>query len=281
MVDRRASGARPRRCTPDDAVELFVDRAVAEAPPVSIDETQMALGRAICERLDRSSVGDRARGVTGAVVHPVRVRVGVLDERFRRAGRWPTSRMERHQTMRGTFDWSYELCNELERQVFDRLVGVPWRVRPGECARRGRPTAMPTRRCRLSCGSLVDRSLSSIASVSTVRLATRLLETMRAYGHERLVRSAPPMWFAGATRRVLWDVIGLVGSHESWGRTKTDARRHLGWCHSGPGAGGRLVPRREEWQFLPRFCSYSVGRRAPGVMLRSEHVGSASRRSAP
>ena len=51
--------------------------------------------------------------------------VANLEERFRMLIGGRRSRMERHQTMRGTLDWSYDLCTTVEQAVFDRLSVFP------------------------------------------------------------------------------------------------------------------------------------------------------------
>ena len=44
-----------------------------------------------------------------------------LDERFRLLTGGRRSRVERHQTLRATVEWSYALLGETERVLFDRL----------------------------------------------------------------------------------------------------------------------------------------------------------------
>ena len=48
-----------------------------------------------------------------------------LDERFRLLTGSRRTRAERHQTIRATLDWSYELCDEVDRSVFDELSVFP------------------------------------------------------------------------------------------------------------------------------------------------------------
>ena len=58
-----------------------------------------------------------------------------LDERFRLLTGKRRGRVERHQTLRATVEWSYQLLEDDERAVFDRLGVFRWHVR---CGRRGR-----------------------------------------------------------------------------------------------------------------------------------------------
>src|SRR4029450_9811370 len=44
-----------------------------------------------------------------------------LDERFRLLTGKRRGRVERHQTLRATVEWSYQLLNDVERLVFERL----------------------------------------------------------------------------------------------------------------------------------------------------------------
>jgi predicted ATPase len=169
----------------DDAYGLFVERATAEAPGLVLDKVQTQAAVELCERLDRlplaiELVASRLRAQT-----PVEL-LAAIDERLRLLVGGRRSRMERHQTMRGALDWSYDLCDPLEQEVFDRLsvfaagfdldaavaVACPDSVDEGEVA----DAVM----------RLVDRSLLSRTQGVDGRSRFRLLETMRAYGREHL-----------------------------------------------------------------------------------------------
>ena len=105
--------------------------------------------------------------------HEIRDR---LSDRFR----FLTGGRGRHQTLRSTIDWSYDLLSENERALFRRLsvfagsfdfaaVQALW------------PDADPLDHLE----QLVTKSLVTVEQPSEERLRYRLLETLRQYGAER------------------------------------------------------------------------------------------------
>src|SRR5258708_6678700 len=120
--------AVPTESSPDSedplqygAVRLFVERARAAAPHFSSDARAAAGIAGICRRLDGiplaielAAARAAALGIDGLAAR--------LDDRFRLlAGGYRTT-MPRHQTLRATLDWSYELLTEPERVVLCRLA---------------------------------------------------------------------------------------------------------------------------------------------------------------
>ena len=168
-----------------EAVELFLVRARAEGPNVRFDEQSLAAVGSICERLDRMPLAielaaSRIRAFSTAEL------AEMLDERFRLLVGGRRARVERHQTMRTTLDWSYELCGTDERIVFDSLSVFPtWfdlqaaRAVAADAAISGVDAVDLLAR-------LVDRSLVEHDVGPDGASRYRLLETMRAYGREHL-----------------------------------------------------------------------------------------------
>jgi predicted ATPase len=111
-----------------DAERLFIERAHTEAPDLVIEDEQAAAVSELCRRLDCLPLAIELAASRVRAFTPIEL-VANLDERFRLLIGGRRSRMERHQTMRGTLDWSYELCNDTEQAVFDRLSVFP-PVRP-------------------------------------------------------------------------------------------------------------------------------------------------------
>jgi predicted ATPase len=90
----------------DDALELFLVRAVAARPDLPVGDDQRALAGRICSRLDGIPLAIelgavRCRSMTVAEID------GLLDDRFRllRSGR-PS--VERHRTLHAAVAWSYD-----------------------------------------------------------------------------------------------------------------------------------------------------------------------------
>ena len=108
----------------DDAERLFLQRARDEAPDLVIDDDQRRAVTELCRRLDGLPLALELAASRVRALTPVEL-VTTLEERFRMLVGGRRSRMERHQTMRGTLDWSYELCTDIEQAVFDRLTVFP------------------------------------------------------------------------------------------------------------------------------------------------------------
>lgn len=170
---------------PADAEQLFLDRTRDEAPDLVIDAEQRRAISVLCQRLDCLPLALELAASRVRALTPVEL-VANLEERFRMLVGGRRSRMERHQTMRGTLDWSYDLCSESERAVFDRLSVFPagFDLAAARAVAGGDGIAdfdvidvVP---------KLVDRSLLQRSTAPDGTTRYRMLETMRAYGREHL-----------------------------------------------------------------------------------------------
>ncbi len=170
-----------------EAVELFLVRARAATPAAEFDDTALAIVRSICERLDRMPLAielaaSRSRAFSASEL------AGLLDERFRLLVGGRRARVEHHQTMRTTLDWSYELCNPDEQAAFDALSVFPTSFNltaARAVAADGPITAWDVVDI---VARLVDRSLLEHEVDPDGASRYRLLETMRAYGREHLMQ---------------------------------------------------------------------------------------------
>jgi len=169
------------------AVRLFVSRARAAEPRYVAERRVAAATAAICRRLDGIPLAIElaaarivAFGVDGVAA--------LLDDRFRLlAGGSRT--LPRHQTMRATLDWSYELLSESERVVLRRLgvfVGAFTLDAAGAVAA---SDDIPAADVVDAVASLVGKSLVS-ADIGGAIVHYRLLETTRTYVREKLIGSA-------------------------------------------------------------------------------------------
>src|SRR6185436_6435733 len=109
-----------------------------------------------------------------------------LDQRFRLLTRGSRAALERHQTLRNTVDWSYNLLSEDEQVALNRLS-----VFPGSCDLEAAEAILaPDDEFDAVdvLSQLVDKSLANADDDSGGR-RYRLLETIRQYGAERLEAS--------------------------------------------------------------------------------------------
>ena len=162
---------------------LFVQRAGAASPRFILSEDNAADVAEICRRLDGlplalELVAPKVRALSAAEI------VARLDRRlhFVRTAGWVSD--QRHQTLQAAIDWSYQLLDEPQRKVFNRLsvfVG-PFTLDAAEqvAGRQDDPTEIGD-----VLATLVDRSM---LDARPERTPTRysMLETLRHYGLECL-----------------------------------------------------------------------------------------------
>ena len=188
-TSREPLGAEGERITPiaplppGDAAELFVERARAARPDFDADHEPVGAVAEICRRLD---------GVPLAIeLAAARMRaMSSLDvarrlDRLRLLSGGARGAHPRQQSVAATIDWSYHLLDEREKALFERLSvfagGFDLEAVHGVCA-----DAEQTEDDILDLlTGLVDKSMVFIRSGS---MTTRygVLETLRAYGRERL-----------------------------------------------------------------------------------------------
>ena len=171
--------------SPDDGERLFLERARDEAPDLQIDDIQRRAIAELCQRLDGLPLALELAASRVRSLSPVEL-VGALEERFRMLIGGRRSRMERHQTMRGTLDWSYDLCSPPEQAVFDRLSVFPAAF--DLAAARAVASGDDVSELDVSdiVPQLLDRSLLQRTTAPDGTTRYRMLETMRAYGREHL-----------------------------------------------------------------------------------------------
>ncbi|MFD5922782.1 ATP-binding protein [Kitasatospora sp. NPDC058201] len=193
--ENAAGGAAVARA---DSVALFVDRATAAAPGFRMTPANEAAVASLCRHLD---------GLPLAIeLAAVRVRALSVEEILRRQDercefltrrRGGTATPSRHQSLRATMDWSYELCSPEERRLWERLS-----VFSGGCDLDAVEDVLTDRRLPRAAvldalTGLVEKSVLTCEE-SHGRVRYRMLETIRRYGHEHL---SPAGEEAGLSRR--------------------------------------------------------------------------------
>ena len=185
----------------DEAVVLFVDRAVALRPSfVTEGQSHEAVLR-ICQRLDGVPLAIELAAARTVAMTPAEID-GRLDQRFRLLSE-RSREGERHGSLQRVVDWSYDLLDDEARRLFCRLS-----VFSG---------AFDAEAAHLVCGgddefatmdvvaSLVDKSLV-VAAPRGARTSYRLLETMRQYGADRLASDEEAQ-----VRHAAWRVLRRSG----------------------------------------------------------------------
>ncbi len=187
--------AVPAEDAPDDdplrygAVRLFIERARAVEPHFATSPQDLAAIAAICRRVDGIPLAIELAAARTASLS-VKQLVDHLQDSFHLLTGGRRTALPRHQTLRATLDWSYELLPEPERVVFRRLgvfsgtfsleAAVAVVASPGMA-----PGQVMESLSELVAKSLVVTELDRVAHY-------RLLDTARIYGREQLAESGEP-----------------------------------------------------------------------------------------
>jgi predicted ATPase/class 3 adenylate cyclase len=103
------------------SVALFVDRAKAANPRFELTDENASTVAAICRRLDGIALAIELAAARVKVLS-VRAIAERLAERFRILTGGSRNALPRQQTLRALIDWSYDLLDERERNVFRKLA---------------------------------------------------------------------------------------------------------------------------------------------------------------
>jgi predicted ATPase len=173
-----------------DSVQLFVQRASQQRPDFVLDDINAPDVRLLCERLDGIPLAiELAAGrLRSLSISEINSR---LDQRLRLLTGGSRSAAPRHQTLRALIDWSYEMLNETEQRILDRLsiFACGWMLDAAEAVASG--CDVEDWRVLDHLATLVDKSLVQANEVDG-STRYRLLETVRQYAYERLASRPDP-----------------------------------------------------------------------------------------
>jgi predicted ATPase/class 3 adenylate cyclase len=172
-----------------DGMALFCERAFEADTTFDPSEEERATLRRLCARLDGIPLAIELAAARVRSFPPAEL-LERVDDRFRLLRRGSKATAERHGTLRATVAWSYQLLDPVEQRVFEQLSVFPGSFDldavEAVCAGRDELGADDDLDLIEIVTSLVDKSM--VSSVRSGRRARyRLLETLRAYGEERLV----------------------------------------------------------------------------------------------
>jgi predicted ATPase/DNA-binding SARP family transcriptional activator len=257
-----AAGEAVDELAASPAVQLFVDRVSAVDPTFALIDTNADVVARICTALDGMPLAIELAAARARMLPVVEI-AARLDDRFELLTSGRRTAAARHQTLRATVDWSYELLTPSEQQLFQRLsvfrggwtLDAAEEVCCGDGIHPGDVTDL--------LGRLVDRSLV-VANRSTGRF--RMLDTLRHYAAERLTESGEET--AVRSRHVQWcldlaersEVQLRSAQQAAWlGRLRDERdnlHQALGWCVEQATElveeGTRLVGALGWWWYLGR-----------------------------
>jgi len=171
-----------------DAVQLFVDRAMASRPNFELSETTAPLVAQICSRLDGIPLAIELAAARTRVMTVEQILTG-LEHRFRLLTGGVRTTMARHQTLEASVEWSHDLLTEPERILFRRLsVFTGWLALSAAeqvCSSDDLEEVVVLD----VLSQLVDKSMVLATTDDTSQTRYRLLETMRHFARDELRRA--------------------------------------------------------------------------------------------
>src|SRR5207248_7138102 len=103
-----------------EAVRLFIERAMMQSPSFTLSSRSAPYVARICYRLDGIPLAIELASARVKVLSVEQIAERLGDSIALLTGGSRTS-LPRHQTLRATIDWSYNLLSEQERALFRRL----------------------------------------------------------------------------------------------------------------------------------------------------------------
>ena len=110
----------PQEIETYEATRFFVDRAVAALPIFQATSDNSASIADICHHLDGVPLAIELAAARVKILTPEQI-ADLLQDRFRLLTGGPRTALERHQTLRATMDWSFDLLTKPEQFLLTRL----------------------------------------------------------------------------------------------------------------------------------------------------------------
>lgn len=191
-----------------DAVALFVDRAKAIAPQFEITPDNVDAVTEICRRIDGIPLAIELAAARVATLSPSelldRLTIDVLTSRSPDVER-------RQQTLRSTIDWSYQLLDNTDRELFRRFA-----IFPGGATLADIEAVMdPKRRMGVldRVDTLVRQSLLWRDEDSDGASRFHMLETVRAFAQGELERVGEADELSDRLGKHLLDFVTTANEH--------------------------------------------------------------------
>jgi predicted ATPase len=165
------------------AVRLFVERAQDHQPQFAVAEANARAVVELCWRLEGIPLAIELAAARVRVLPPGALLDRIGDRLDLLSG--PSDLPERQRTLRATLDWSYQLLNEEERDLFAALS-----VFVGGFTLESAQAVCDDDELDVLEGvsSLIEKSLVVAQERPNVEPRFRMLETVREYAHDRLDR---------------------------------------------------------------------------------------------
>jgi predicted ATPase len=175
-----------------ESVKLFAERAARTLPGFVISSQNARFIAQICQRLDGIPLAIELAAARANMLTIEQI-LERLDDRFNLLTGGLRTALPRHQTLRATIEWSYDLLSEQERIVFRRLAVFMggWTLEAAEEVCRASGIEADVILDLLS--QLVNKSMVIVENFNS-RIRYRRLETIRQFAREKLGETAEAEW---------------------------------------------------------------------------------------
>jgi len=233
------------------AVTLFDERARAVEPSFALDDQTVPIVTELCERLDGLPLAIELAAARSRVLSP-RAILSRLERRLSLLTSKAADRPERHQTLRATIAWSYELLDVFDQQLFRSISVFAGSFTP-EAVAAVLGQAEPID-ALVGLSHMAERSLLRVEGEVSGEPRFSMLETLREFALERLHEAGE---YAAVARRHAVYFLGLVEGAEVDSPGQGDSR----WL-------GQLEDEYDNLRTALRWSLSDADPTAPEIALR-------------
>jgi predicted ATPase/DNA-binding winged helix-turn-helix (wHTH) protein len=225
------------------AVELFVERAITGEQGFELTDENAPIVAQICRSLDGLPLAiELAAARLGLLgIRELAVRV---DDQVSRGAPGRRTAASRHQTLRATLDWSFDLLNPTEQVVLQRLAVFNGAFTMESAVTLSAHNGLGPQEALNAAVGLADKSLMT-TDVSGTTVRHRLLNTTRAYAFEKLAETEDfasiYRWHAEQILKLMrqaelgWETMPRAEWVATYGYAIDDVRAALDWAFSSDG----------------------------------------------
>ncbi|MBK7316935.1 tetratricopeptide repeat protein [Candidatus Villigracilis affinis] len=223
----------------NESVILFVERARTAHPNFVLTENNASAVAEICRRLDGLPLALELAAARIKLLQPQAI-LARLDDKLKLLTGGARDLPTRHQTLRNTLEWSYDLLNQDEKILYARLSvfvgGFTFDAVEAVCNPDGKLDILE------SLTSLVNNSLVRQEETADGEPRFGMLETIRAYALERLsaggemeaLRAQHAMYYGDAIANKMGFMQLYTANATQWlnwlEREHDNIRVTLAWC---------------------------------------------------
>lgn len=267
----------------DAAVDLFTERAKRAIAPVTFSRADYEVIERIVMRVDGIALAIELAAARTNILTLSELEHG-LSERFHILSGGSKIVLPRQQAMRAAIDWSYDLLDSFERELFCRLWVFPSSFSLDAAVAICGDEKSSKWQMFEALASLVDKSLVNGAPEGSVQ-RYRLLETTRAYVAEHIAESPEAevlrsrhAAYYGCVAQAAGSTLQSTDSTIAWARSLEpdleNFRAALNWALRDArdvAAGARLLADLQEFWIVQGMAA-EVARRAHEVLERNPEL---------